>query len=193
MSDYRYVSRGGVKLEAAIKGFKLNVKGKLCADAGSSHGGFTEALLRFGAKKVYSIERGKGLLDWKLRQDPRVVVMEGVNVLKLPLLPEKVDLVTIDTSWTKLELVLPMVKGWLGSKSLTLALFKPQYEVKDRWKLRRGVVVSDKLRQQTLQDFINWAETAGWRLKGRIESPITGGAQGKKGNIEYLILLELEP
>ncbi|MEW5938208.1 MAG: TlyA family RNA methyltransferase, partial [Chloroflexota bacterium] len=112
-SGPRFVSRGGEKLEAALEAFSLDVRGLVCADVGASTGGFTDCLLQRGAAKVYAIDVGKGILHWKLRNDPRVVVMEETNARFVESLPERVDLVTIDASFISLKVLLPVVKNWI--------------------------------------------------------------------------------
>src|SRR5512138_1591724 len=133
----RFVSRGGEKLEAALSAFALAVNGLVCADVGASTGGFTDCLLQHGAAKVYAIDVGKGILHWKLRNDPRVVVMEETNARFVESLPEPVALVTVDASFISLKILLPVVKKWISPSPLTplpegegnvVALIKPQFE-----------------------------------------------------------------
>src|SRR3990170_1485186 len=123
-----FVSRGGIKFQAAIENFKLKIENLVCLDVGSSTGGFVDCLLQNGAKKVYAVDTSYGELAWKLRNDPRVVVMERTNILYLEHLPEQVDIITIDAGWTKLELVLPVVKKFLKPGGMIIALLKPHYE-----------------------------------------------------------------
>jgi len=129
--DIPYVSRGGLKLETAIRNFGLNVKGFTCLDIGASTGGFTDCLLQHGAKKVYAVDVGKGQLDWKLRKDERVVAIEGFNARYLTEkeVPEKVDLVTIDVSFISLEKIIPVAKKFLKPSGRIVALIKPQFEL----------------------------------------------------------------
>lgn len=173
-----FVSRGGIKLQAAIENWKLKIKNLTCLDVGSSTGGFVDCLLQNGAKKVYALDTSYGELAWKLRNDPRVVVMERTNILYLENLPEQVDLITIDAGWTKLELVLPVVKRFLKKDGIIIALLKPQYEA-DKKDLVKGVLPAEKaerIKDQFLKTINAW-----------MESPILGGA----GNKEYLLLLKM--
>lgn len=125
----RFVSRGGEKLEAALTTFHLQVEGRVCADLGASTGGFTDCLLQHGAGRVYAIDVGTGILEWKLRQDRRVIVMEGTNARFIDHLPEPVTLVTIDASFISLKILLPVVKEWFaGQAGEVIALIKPQFE-----------------------------------------------------------------
>ena len=134
-----YVSRGGLKLAAAFDHFGITVEGKICADIGAATGGFTDVMLQNGAAKVYAIDTGMGKLALKLREDPRVVVMEEVNILYLESLPEPIEFAGIDVSFTSLRLVLPALKKFLVSGGEVVALFKPQYEVAD-FNLHHGIV-----------------------------------------------------
>ena len=124
----QFVSRGGDKLESAFGFFEVDVTGCVCADVGASTGGFTDCLLQHGAAKVYAIDVGNGILHWKLRNDPRVVVMEGTNARFVEQLPEPVNFITIDASFISLKILLPAVKKWQGGAGDTLALIKPQFE-----------------------------------------------------------------
>src|SRR5687767_12169286 len=127
-SGPRFVSRGGEKLDAALDAFEIDVTGLICADVGASTGGFTDCLLQRGAAKVYAIDVGKGILHWKLRNDPRVVVMEQMNARFLESLPEKISLATIDASFISLKLLLPVAKNWLTENAQLICLIKPQFE-----------------------------------------------------------------
>jgi len=182
-----YVSRGGLKLEKAIKEFGLRVDGLVCADLGASTGGFTDCLLQHGARRVYAIDVGRGQLHFRLREDPRVVVMEGVNAryLRPDDLPEKVDLVTIDVSFISLTKVLPAAKEILKPGGLIVALIKPQFEV-GRGRVGKGGVVRDaSLHQEVIEKIKDFARELGLEVLGVTESPILGPA----GNKEFLILL----
>lgn len=184
MASDKFVSRGGEKLEAAIKNFKLKIENLTCLDVGSSTGGFVDCLLQNGAKKVYALDTAYGELAWKLRNDPRVVVMERTNILHLRELPELVDLVTIDAGWTKLELILPIVKKWLKPDGKIIALLKPHYEANKK-DLVKGVLpadVAEKVKDQVLEKIVHCK----LYLVNYMESPILGGA----GNREYLLLLQ---
>jgi len=184
----KYVSRGGLKLEAAIKEFGLSVQGRVCLDVGASKGGFTDCLLRNEAKKVYAVDVGYGQLDWKLRNDPRVINIEKTNIryfngkeIKSP-----IDLATIDVSFISLDKVLPKIKELIGKKGEIVSLIKPQFEAR-REKVQRGGVVKDKKVHQEVIDKVKLlARGLGLEVKGLIVSPIKGPA----GNIEYFIYLK---
>ena len=185
MASDRFVSRGGEKLQAAIRNWKLEIRNLVCLDVGSSTGGFVDCLLQNGAKKVYALDTAYGELAWKLRNDPRVVVMERTNILHLENLPEQVDLITIDAGWTKLELILPTVKEFLKPEGKIIALLKPHYEA-NRKDLIKGVLPADKAEQvknQVLEKIVNCK----LYIVNCIDSPILGGA----GNQEYLLFLKL--
>ncbi len=182
-----YVSRGGIKLEHALKEFGLEVRELVCADLGASTGGFTDCLLQHGARKVYAIDVGRGQLHFRLRQDPRVVVMEGVNAryLRPQDLPEPVDLVTIDVSFISLTKILPAAQGLLKPGGFILALIKPQFEV-GRGRVGRGGVVRDPaLHQEVIEKIKTFAEERGLEVLGVTESPILGPA----GNREFFVLM----
>lgn len=181
--DKTFVSRGGTKLEAAIKNWKLEIKNCVCMDVGSSTGGFVDCLLQNGAAKVYAVDTAYGEFAWKLRNDARVVVMERTNILHLQELPESVDLVTVDAGWTKLELVLPVVKKFLKDEGKIIALLKPHYET-DKRNLIKGVV-PEELVEQIKEEKIKKIEEIGFVVEKVIDSPILGGG----GNKEYLLLL----
>ncbi len=184
-----YVSRGGNKLAEAVVAFDMRVDGKVCADVGASTGGFTDCLLQHGAKKVYAIDVGYGVLHWKLRQDPRVVVMERINARYLDQLPEPVDLVTIDASFISLSLLLPAVKGWFeGMDGQTVALIKPQFEAgRKAAAVHAGVIKDRAVHEQVLYDTLCDASELGFHPVNLIRSPI----QGPKGNVEFLVDLRL--
>ena len=186
----RYASRGGEKLEAAFQSFPVKADGYVCADVGSSTGGFTDCLLQHGAIRVYAIDVGHGILDWKLRQDARVVVMEDTNARFVETLPELIQLVTIDVSFISLKIILPVVAGWLPkdvSGGSVLALVKPQFEA-GRHEVSRGkgVIRDPRVHRQVLLDVLGSTVTVGYALRGLICSPITG----PKGNVEFLAWLE---
>lgn len=182
----QYVGRGALKLEAALKEFSVSVKGKICADVGAATGGFTEVLLKNGAEKVYAIDTAKGKLALKLRNDPRVIVMEGTDVRGLPKLPEKADITAIDISLIPLENILSAVKKLLAENAIVIALLKPQYQTRNPKELRHGIVKDDETREHILERFRAWLSGNGWREAGFMESPIRGG----EGNVEYLFLLK---
>jgi 23S rRNA (cytidine1920-2'-O)/16S rRNA (cytidine1409-2'-O)-methyltransferase len=177
-----YVSRGGFKLAAALDAFGLDPQGLVVADVGASTGGFTDCLLQRGAARVYAIDVGYGQLAWKLRRDPRVVVMERTNVRYLPALPEPIGLVTIDVSFISLALVLPVVGGWLGPEGRIVALVKPQFEVGRGEVGRGGVVRRPEQHEAVLMRVAEEARALGLRLEGVVASPILGPA----GNREFL-------
>jgi 23S rRNA (cytidine1920-2'-O)/16S rRNA (cytidine1409-2'-O)-methyltransferase len=183
-----FVSRGGVKLQAALKAFDLPLTGRIAADVGASTGGFTDCLLQHGVARVYAIDVGRAQLAWRLRNDPRVVVMERTNARHLEALPEPVDLATVDVSFISLRLVLPAVMGWLKPEGQILPLIKPQFELA-RHQVGKGGVVRDKaLHRQALWSVLRWADEHGLYLRDLIRSPITGPA----GNVEFLAHLTLE-
>ncbi|MBV6450417.1 MAG: 16S/23S rRNA (cytidine-2'-O)-methyltransferase TlyA [Anaerolineales bacterium] len=194
-SGPRFVSRGGEKLDAALEVFQLDVSGLVCADVGASTGGFTDCLLQRGAAKVYAIDVGKGILHWKLRNDPRVVVMEETNARYVESLPEKIDLVTIDASFISLKILLPVVKSWFfplstfhkGKKkeerSGIIALIKPQFEAGKKDVSRGdGVIRDPQIHRQVLLDVLTFAQNEGFGVRGLVKSPLVG----PKGNIEFL-------
>lgn len=177
-----YVSRGGLKLEAALDSFAIQVAGVVAADVGASTGGFTDCLLQRGASKVYAIDVGYGQLAWRLRQHPRVVLLERVNVRYLESLPEPVDLATVDVSFISLELVLPSVMGWLKPAGDIVALIKPQFEA-GRSEVDKGGVVKDpQVHRAVLSKILGWALDHGLGVRGLMASPIMGPA----GNVEFL-------
>ncbi|MEA3346209.1 MAG: TlyA family RNA methyltransferase [Chloroflexota bacterium] len=180
----RYVGRGGLKLEAALNAFDLDLGGKVVADGGASTGGFTDCALQHGAERVYAIDVATGVLAWSLRTDPRVVVMEGVNAMHLEKLPKQVDLVTVDLSFTPLRLVLPRAACWLKPWGEVIALIKPQYEAESH-QLVEGVVIDPIERRRIVARLLRWMRDQGWAIQGLIASPIRGGG----GNREYLIHL----
>lgn len=179
-----YVSRAGEKLEHAIKEFSANVKNLVCADFGSSTGGFVDCLLQNGAQKVYAVETGYGTLDWKLRNDSRVVVLERENAMHIAL-PEKVDFITIDTSWTKLGKVVPNALLNLTPEGHIIVLVKPHYEA-DQPRLIKG-----RLPEEAIPEVLNGVKAKlkdlGLEILGETESPILG-EKGK--NKEFLFYLK---
>ncbi len=178
----RFVSRGGEKLEAALVRFGVDVRGLVVADVGASTGGFTDCLLQRGASRVYAIDVGYGQLDWRLRNDPRVVVMERVNARYLERLPEPVELVTIDVSFISLTLILPAAVRWLTDTGRVVALIKPQHEA-GRSDVGKGGVVRDPLvHRRVLIKVLKSAADSGLGLQGLIPSPLRGPA----GNVEFL-------
>jgi 23S rRNA (cytidine1920-2'-O)/16S rRNA (cytidine1409-2'-O)-methyltransferase len=181
-----YVSRGGLKLKAAIDHFALGVRGKVCADIGASTGGFTDCLLQEGAARVYAIDVGYGQLHEKLRSDPRVISRERVNARYLgeQEIPEKVGLIAVDVSFISLKQVLPAVLPKLEPGGLLVALVKPQFEV-GREKVGKGGVVRDaEARAEAIRDIERFVAEAGLEVMGVIDSPVPGPA----GNIEALLV-----
>lgn len=182
-----YASRAGEKLEYALKNFSINVTGLICADFGSSTGGFVDCLLKSGAKKVYAVDTGYGVLDWKLRNDERVAVMERENAMHVEL-PEKVDVLTIDTSWTRLDNIIPNALKNLKEGGQIIALLKPHYETEPKM-LRKGKL-SEEFIPKVLNRVRDEIKRRGAEVINEIESPILGG-KGK--NVEYLLHLQRNP
>jgi 23S rRNA (cytidine1920-2'-O)/16S rRNA (cytidine1409-2'-O)-methyltransferase len=182
-----YVSRGGLKLEAALRRFDLNVRGWVAADVGASTGGFTDCLLQHGAARVYAVDVGYGQLAWGLRGDARVVVMERTNVRHMGSLPEQVDLATVDVSFIGLELVLPVVRGLLKATGRIVALVKPQFEAGRRQVGKGGVVREPAVHREVLTRLTGWAEQHALRVLGLVPSPL----KGPKGNAEFFLHLAL--
>jgi 23S rRNA (cytidine1920-2'-O)/16S rRNA (cytidine1409-2'-O)-methyltransferase len=185
--DYgpRYVSRGGEKLQGALEAFPLTVQGRTCADVGASTGGFTDCLLQRGAAKVYAIDVGYGQLSWKIRSDPRVVVMDRTNARYLDTLPEPIDVAVVDASFISLRLILPSVLKWLTVDAHVVTLIKPQFEA-GRERVGKGGVVRDTtVRADVIRSIWQVATALGFRPIDLIRSPIAGPA----GNIEFLMWL----
>ena len=182
-----FVSRGGLKLEHAIDQFQLDVSSKVVTDVGASTGGFTDCLLKHGASRVYAIDVGYGQLDYHLRQDSRVVVIDRVNARYPIPLPEKVDLTTIDVSFISVEKVIPSVARLLKDDGYLLVLIKPQFEAKRGEVGKGGVIKQPIVHARVLGHFIAWAIEHRFRLGGLVASPILGAS----GNKEFFILLRL--
>jgi 23S rRNA (cytidine1920-2'-O)/16S rRNA (cytidine1409-2'-O)-methyltransferase len=178
----RYVSRGGLKLAHALDAFGLDPAGMTAADIGASTGGFTDCLLQRGAKRVYAIDVGYGQLAYSLRTDPRVVVLERINARELTVLPELVDLVTIDVSFISLRLIVPTAYRISQPEGRLLALIKPQFEAGRDAVGRTGVVRDGRVHRQVLRDIVQSLDAEGWRVAGLTKSPIEGPA----GNVEFL-------
>ena len=184
----RYVSRGGLKLEGAFDAFALDARDKICADIGASTGGFTDCLLQRGAARVYAIDVGYGQLAWKLRNDPRVVVMDRVNIRHLAALPEPIDLAVIDVSFISLMLVLPVVQRLMQPRGEVIALVKPQFEA-GRAQVGKGGIVRDaRVHRAVLEKIARSAGENDWRVRGICRSPIAGA----NGNIEFFIHLSAD-
>ena len=182
-----FVSRGGIKLAYALDQFQLDVTGKVAADIGASTGGFTDCLLQRGANRVYAIDVGYGQLDYRLRQDSRVVVMERTNARYPVPLPEKVDLATIDLSFISVRKVIPPVAKLLKDNGYIVVLFKPQFEAERREVGKGGIIKEPQLHATVLGRFIAWVVEHGYRLMGLVASPILGA----EGNKEFFLLLKL--
>ncbi|HEX5036415.1 MAG TPA: TlyA family RNA methyltransferase [bacterium] len=183
-----FVGRGGLKLDHALKEFGVEPEGFVCLDIGASTGGFTDCLLQRGAKKVYAVDVGYGQLHMRLREDPRVVMIEKTNFRHIDpaLIPEEIDLTVIDVSFISLSKVLPNVKMFLKAGGRVIALVKPQFELGPKH-VKKGVVRSDELREKAVADAEEAARALGFEPKGRAWSPI----EGAKGNRECLIFLSL--
>ncbi len=184
-SGPRFVSRGGEKLQAAMDAFAVTVEDRLCADVGASTGGFTDCLLQHGAELVYTIDVGKGLLHWKLRNDARVVVIEKTNARYLEALPERVHLVTMDVSFISLRKLLPVVVGWLEPGGDVIALIKPQFEAGPDRVGKGGVVRDPSVHRDVTQQVLDFSLKHSLAPQGLICSPL----RGPKGNIEFLAWL----
>ena len=185
-----YVSRGGLKLEKALRDFGVKPVGYVCSDSGASTGGFTDCLLQQGAAKVFAIDVGYGQLDWKIRSDSRVVVMERTNIRYVTPedLGEPLDLSVIDVSFIGLEIVLPAIKNLLKAESgQVLCLIKPQFEAGKENVGKKGVVKDPAVHKMVLDDFVDLANRLGFTILGLTFSPV----KGPEGNIEFLAHLTL--
>ena len=183
----RYVSRGGLKLEKALRVFPVDVSGAVCVDCGASTGGFTDVLLQNGARKVYAVDVGYGQLAWSLRQDPRVVSMERTNIRYVTpdQIGQRADIAVADLSFISLRLVLGPVRALLKADGEMICLVKPQFEAGKEKVGKKGVVRDPDVHREVLEDFIGYSREAGFGLKGLDYSPI----RGPEGNIEYLAWL----
>jgi len=180
----RYVSRGGYKLEAALDAFGIDVSGLRCLDVGAGTGGFTDCLLQRGAREVVAVDGGRGQLHARLRAEPRVIILEGVNARQLPDVGP-VDFVTADVSFISLRLVLPAVARRVRPGTPFVVLFKPQFEA-GRGRVPRGGVIRDEaLRRSLAEEFAAWAAGAGWDVLGRVPSPMPG-ADGNREELFWL-------
>jgi len=185
--DQRFVSRGGEKLQAAFDQFSIDVNGKVCADIGASSGGFTDCLLQHGADRVYAIDVGYGILEWKLRNNPRVEVLERTNARNLEKLPQTIDFITADVSFISLKKILRPASGWFSKNGgQAVVLIKPQFEA-DREESARGagVILDPAIHQRILMDILEFAGAHGFKPAGLIRSPLRGPA----GNVEFLAWL----
>jgi 23S rRNA (cytidine1920-2'-O)/16S rRNA (cytidine1409-2'-O)-methyltransferase len=186
--DLPYVSRGGLKLEAALEAFGVDPEGKVVIDVGASTGGFTDCVLQKGAKKVYAIDVGYGQLAWKLQKDPRVINLERRNIryLKREEVSEEADLILVDTSFISIEKFLPHLVGFLKEEGDLLCLIKPQFEVGKGEVGKGGVVKDSKLHQKVVDRISQFGRELGLTVRGIIESPLLG----PKGNKEFFIRLK---
>jgi 23S rRNA (cytidine1920-2'-O)/16S rRNA (cytidine1409-2'-O)-methyltransferase len=183
-----FASRGGIKLAYALDQFHLDVANKVAADIGASTGGFTDCLLKRGARRVYAIDVGRGQLDYRLRQDPRVVVIEGVNARYPVALPEKVDLATIDVSFISVEKVIPSVAQLVKENGYLVVLIKPQFEAGRREVGKGGIIRDPLIHARVLGRFVAWLTENKLRLGGLLPSPLPGAS----GNREFFVLVRLK-
>lgn len=184
----RYVSRGGLKLEKAIKNFNLDLQGKTTMDIGASTGGFTDCMLQNGAKKVYSIDVGYGQLAWKLRNDERVVNLERTNMRKVTdeQVPDKIDFFSVDVSFISLKLILPVARKLMSDNAQAVCLIKPQFEAGREKVGKKGVVRDPNVHIEVVQNIYDFCLQNGFDVLNLDFSPI----KGPEGNIEYLIYLQ---
>ncbi len=187
IDDNPFVSRGGLKLEKALKSIPVSVKDLTCLDIGASTGGFTDCLLQNGATKVYAVDVGYGQFDWSLRQDPRVVVIERTNIRHMPYetINQKMDVIVADTSFISLKIVIPSAEKFMRNDTLVLALIKPQFEAGKKNIGKGGVVKDSNIRQRVIKDLKFFFKERGYAVNQIIPSPILG----PKGNKEYIISL----
>ena len=185
--DNPFVSRGGLKLEAALKSIPVSVKGLTCLDIGASTGGFTDCLLQYGAAKVYAVDVGYGQFDWTLRQNLRVKVIERTNIRQLPyeVINEKMDIIVADTSFISLKVVIPSAEKFMRDHTLVLALIKPQFEAGKQNVGKGGVVKDPEIRKLVIKDLKVFFKERGYMVNQIVPSPILG----PKGNKEYIIAL----
>lgn len=183
----RYVGRGGLKLEGALKRFGLNISGAVCVDIGASTGGFTDCMLQSGAEKVFAVDVGRGQLNEKLRKDPRVISREQTDIREFTLdeYPEGADFIGADVSFISLKLVLPEIYRLLKCGGSAVTLIKPQFEAGRGALNKRGIVTDRKTRELVVAELTRFAEHCGFTVAGVTESPITGG----DGNAEYLMYI----
>lgn len=185
--ESEFVSRGGEKLQAAFNHFPINVKDSVCADIGSSTGGFTDCLLKNGAKLVYAIDVGYGILDWRLRNDERVVVLERTNARTMAGLPEPINFFSVDVSFISLNMILPTAAKFYGAEGgEAVVLVKPQFEAtREEAAQGAGVIEDPIVHQRILTEVLGDAEKNGYQVKGLIKSPLLG----PEGNVEFLAWL----
>ena len=189
-SSCPYVSRGGLKLEKALRDFGVDPTGFVCSDSGASTGGFTDCLLQQGAKKVFAIDVGYGQLAWKIRSDPRVVTMERTNIRYVTPedLGEPLDLSVVDVSFISLKLVLPVIQKLLKPTGQVLCLIKPQFEAGKEKVGKKGVVREPAVHEEVLRNFISLVQALGFTLRNLTFSPV----KGPEGNIEFLAHLSMQ-
>lgn len=183
----QYVSRGGLKLEKAMKSFDLSLDGMICMDVGASTGGFTDCMLQNGAVKVYSVDVGYGQLDWKLRTDGRVVNLERTNFRYVTEkeIPDKIDFASVDVSFISLKLILPVLKSLLKPDARAVCLIKPQFEAGREKVGKKGVVRDKNVHREVIENVCSYINDNGFSLLGLDFSPV----KGPEGNIEYLALI----
>jgi 23S rRNA (cytidine1920-2'-O)/16S rRNA (cytidine1409-2'-O)-methyltransferase len=187
-AEHPFVGRGGVKLAHALKEFGIDPAGKVCVDVGASTGGFSDCLLQGGAKKVYAIDVGYGQLDWKVRSDEKVVVIERTNIRELPddlkkeLASQKIGIIVVDVSFISLTKVMPHLDPLISKGTDVVALIKPQFEVGRGSVGKGGIVRDESLRQSAVDEVSGFAIGLGWARRGLCRSPITGA----DGNVEFL-------
>lgn len=184
----KYVSRGGFKLEKAMNSFPIDLNGKITMDIGASTGGFTDCMLQNGAKKVYSVDVGYGQLDWKLRNDERVVNLERTNVRYITeeQVPDKIEFFSVDVSFISLKLVLPPARNLMADNATAVCLIKPQFEAGKENVGKKGVVRDPKVHQNVVESIVDFCINNGFDVMGLDYSPI----KGPEGNIEYLIYIK---
>jgi 23S rRNA (cytidine1920-2'-O)/16S rRNA (cytidine1409-2'-O)-methyltransferase len=182
-----FVSRGGIKLDYALEQFGLDVQDTVAADIGASTGGFTDCLLKRGASRVYAVDVGYGQLDYRLRQDNRVIVMDRVNARNTPDIPEKLDLVVIDVSFISVEKIIPAVSDLLKDDGSIIVLVKPQFEARRSEVGKGGIIRRPEIHARVLGRFVKWITENGYRLRGLVTSPI----EGASGNREFLAWIKL--
>ena len=183
--DIPYVSRGGLKLEKALEVLSLDLSGYTCLDIGASTGGFTDCMLQHGAQKVYAVDVGYGQMAWSLRQDDRVKVIERTNIryISFDIIGECVDLISIDTSFISLKLVVPAARQFMKPGTLILALIKPQFEAGKERIGKGGVVRDQRVRMEIVEEIVTFFTLQGYDTSPVIESPVPG----PKGNIEFIL------
>ncbi len=187
-NDCPYVGRGGLKLDKAIDYFKIKLKGSIAMDIGASTGGFTDCILQKGAEKVYALDVGYGQLDWKLRNDPRVINLEKTNIryVSTENIKDVMDFISIDVSFISLTLVLPVTIKLLKENGVIICLVKPQFEAGRQQVGKNGIVKDKKIHMEVLERITSFSKELGFSVRGLTYSPV----KGAKGNIEYLLYLE---